>query len=216
MIHVFGDSFTYGHNFDNSIRETLVYPTLISKHLNQPVKNYAIPGGSNWRIARQLESIELSSKDIVIISWTDVTRFELGVSENHYIPPIKKNAIGDLVEYEDNLITKRFFEQLTERTTDNDAKIINNLVYTQFNNELWFEKMFKLMYNSCLYKLETSGCEWLMFNAWNTQCEQSYHKNYIYSDTTMNTIIGNKHIEYWGEKEHQMVSKILLKHLSSI
>ena len=127
MIIAFGDSFTYGFNFNESERLNNVYPTLLGKKLNQPVLNTALPGASNWRIARMIQSMNITKDDIVIISWTEPTRFELGVNKRHYVPPIKENRIGDLNETDGDLITKRFFIQLTDRTTDKDAKKINEL-----------------------------------------------------------------------------------------
>jgi hypothetical protein len=216
MIIAFGDSFTYGFNFNESERLNNVYPTLLGKKLNQPVLNTALPGASNWRIARMIQSMNITKDDIVIISWTEPTRFELGVNKRHYAPPIKENRIGDLNETDGDLITKRFFIQLTDRTTDKDAKKINELVYSEFNNEKWFQEMFKVMYNSCIQVLENSGCKWLMFNAWIKQTDGEYHKNYVYSNTTMSNIIQKHTPGYWNKDEHTKVSDVLVNCLNEL
>lgn len=216
MIIAFGDSFTYGFNFNESERLNNVYPTLLGKKLNQPVLNTALPGASNWRIARMIQSMNITKDDIVIISWTEPTRFELGVNKRHYVPPIKENRIGDLNETDGDLITKRFFIQLTDRTTDKDAKKINELVYSEFNNEKWFQEMFKVMYNSCIQVLEKSGCKWLMFNAWIKQADGVYHRNYVYSNTTMSGIIQKNTSGYWTKQEHEKVSNTLINCLDEL
>ena len=216
MIIAFGDSFTYGFNFNESERLNNVYPTLLGKKLNQPVLNTALPGASNWRIARMIQSMNITKDDIVIISWTEPTRFELGVNKRHYAPPIKENRIGDLNETDGDLITKRFFIQLTDRTTDKDAKKINELVYSEFNNEKWFQEMFKVMYNSCIQVLEKSGCKWLMFNAWIKQADGEYHRNYVYSNTTISGIIQKNTPGYWTKQEHEKVSNTLINCLDEL
>lgn len=215
MLYAFGDSVTYGYNFDEGVRENLVYPALMSQKLNVSLINTALPGGSNWRIARLLQSISLNENDTVIISWTEPTRFEFGVSPMHYAPPIRENRIGDLLECDGDLISKRFFIQLTQRTTDQYAKTLNGIIYNEFNNELWFAEMFKVMYNSCLNVLNESGCKWIMFNAWAKQADGVFHDNYIYSDTTMDKIIGNPD-GYWNTEQHYQVSNIILDKLKEI
>jgi len=216
MIISFGDSFTYGFNFNENERNDCVYPTLIGKKLNHQVINTALPGASNWRIARMLQTMKLTKDDIVLISWTEPTRFELGVSKQHYAPPIKENRIGDLNEIDGDLITKRFFIQLTDRTSDKDAKKINELIYSEFNNVIWFQEMFKVMYNSCIQVLENSDCKWLMFNAWIKQADGKYHKNYVYSDTTMSNIIQKNTPGYWSKEEHIQVSDVLINCLNKL
>jgi len=214
MLITFGDSFTYGFNFEEAERNSVIYPSLIGEILEQEVLNTAAPGGSNWRIARQLQSIKLSEEDTVIIAWSIPNRFEFGVSPKHSLTPIIEGRIGDLVEKSGELITKRFFEQLTDRTTDKEAKKLNEIIYNEFNNDAWFSEMFKVMYASCVHILEQSQCKWCMFNAWSVQAPGNYHRNYLYSDNTMSSII--KADGYWNKEQHKQVASILLKELDKI
>ena len=214
MLITFGDSFTYGFNFNESEREHSVYPSIIGKSIEQDVLNMALPGGSNWRVARQLQSIPLSQEDTVIISWSIPNRFEWGVSPSHTLTPITEGHIGDLVEKSGDLITKRFFEQLTDRTTDKEAKTLNELIYGEFNNDAWFGEMFKVMYSSCVHILEQSQCKWCMFNAWAVQASGNYHKNYLYSDRTLSDIV--KADGYWNKEQHKQVAQILMEELNKI
>ena len=216
MLVCFGDSFTYGFNFNEEERVDSVYPSILGRKMGQDVSNLALPGAGNWRTARRLLSTPLSKDDTVVISWTTPDRFELGVSESHYSPPIADGRVGDLVEVSGKLITKRFFEQLTDRTSDPAARLVNETIYKEFNNRQWFEEIFKVMYASCVYNLEQSGCKWCMFNAWSVQADGEYHKNYLHSGKTMSEVIGAKGGGYWSKPQHEQVAEVLMQELNKL
>lgn len=216
MLFAFGDSFTYGFNFDENERVNSVYPSIMGGIVGQDVCNTAIVGGSNWRIARQLQSMSLTQDDIAVIAWSTPNRFEFGVSKTHYNPPAVSKKLGDMVEVSGRLIVKRFYEQLTERTADPVAKTLNAVVYNDFNNAAWFEEMFKVMFTSCVYALEKSGCQWVMFNTWDVQSGDVSHKNYLHSDKTMSEIIGAHRFGYWDKDQHRKVASVLVQELDNL
>ena len=216
MLIVLGDSFSYGYNFSNEERDESVYATKLGEKLKLDVINLSAPGGSNWRIARLIETTNIVKEDIVIISWTYLGRFELGVSKNHFVPPSKR--IGDLLEQHENITTKKFFVQLIDGTTDKQAKNLAEIVYNHFYEPEWFKVMFKIMFNSCVYKLEKIGCKWLMFNALTNESENNNikHKNYIFSDKTMSEVLNKRDVGYWNKEEHIKISNILYEKLKEI
>lgn len=220
MLYCFGDSSTYGVKIDESIREKSVWPFYLSEKLNSDFKNLSLPGGSNWRIARQINALNLNENDIVVISWTEPTRFEFGVNENY---PLNVNTSlpfgGDDYEKNGNLVCKRFFNQLTTRTSDGCVKKFNKIAYDEFYNQEWYEEMFKVMFSSCIHRLEKSKCRWLMFNGW---CKQYNKKDKLfeiqeyvlgYENTMANHI--QKEL-YWMPKEHKAISTILFDNYKKI
>ena len=221
MIYTFGDSITYGYNFEDN-REQRIWPHYISKKLNQPYINYAAPGGSNWRIARKISSMHFSKEDIVIIPWTDSSRFEFGVNADYKSPEPRPNHVADYVEKENGLISRRFFNQLADRTSDNIIKNFNNIAYNELFNSLWFEQMFKVMFSSCYHILNKSNCKWVMFNTWCSQyskLDEVYNTpNYFFKDSEnlTNYIRKNDNVEYWNDTEHLLASEIILENIEVI
>lgn len=225
MIISFGDSFTWGYNFVQDLnRELYTYTNIISKKLNKDYINLSLPGSSNWRTARKIQSVNLNENDVVIILWSCPTRFEFGVSKKrNIIKPFNNlfSQAGDSIEIDNEIITKRFFSQLSNSTSDAEAKVMNDLAYSHFYNEFWYEEMFKIMYNSTLHILEKSKCKWMMFNGWQVQCKQSnvnFHENYIFPETTMSLELGRKKedFSYWSKEEHEKVSEIILTNMKKI
>lgn len=221
MIYTFGDSFTYGFNFSDKDREKSVWPYFFSKKLNLPYQNLSIPGGSNWRIARQICNLDITKNDIVIIAWTLVDRFEFGVNENYKQPSIKKGRIGDLLEENEGYKVKKFYSQLSTRTNDFNAKTFNDLAYSIYYNNRWFEEMFKIMFNSCVQVLLKKNCKWIMFNTWSNQLSYNYDEfdipQYIFNKTNINSIIRqNNNLDYWIVEEHQKVASLILEEYKKI
>jgi hypothetical protein len=225
MIYALGDSFTYGVNFYNdSNRLNYLYPHILSKKFNTQSLNLSNLGSSNWRSARLLQTLKLNPQDIVIIQFSSPTRFEFGVNPEKNMAPVPPDKPGDLFEVDlENklLISKRFFYQLTSRTSDGDSKTFNSLAYTSFYNTYWFEEMFKIMYNSMLMVLIQSGCKWIMFNGWRPQVEKigcfKFHKNYISPHSTMCYIIHHyNELEYWSKEEHEIIASKLEEYLNEL
>ena len=214
MIYAFGDSFTYGYNFKKKNREHSIWPYFFSNELNLPYTNMSAPGGSNWRIARQIHNLNIQEKDVIIIGWTIPSRFEFGVSKNYEQPLIKNDLEGDLIEEHKEYKVKRFFQQLSERTNDPNAKIFNTLAYTVYYNEKWFEEMFKIIFSSCVHILKNKKCNWLMFNTWTNQFSSKDPlfdvPQYIFSTSDINFKIKNQHnLNYWNVEEHKKVASVL-------
>ena len=220
MLYCFGDSATYGVQIDESIREKSVWSYYLANKLGCQSTNLALPGASNWRIARLLNNLVLNESDVVVIAWTEPTRFEFGINESYPINVNKSLPFsGDDYERTGDMICKRFFNQLTDRTADTCAKKFNKIAYDEFYNKLWYEDMFKVMFSSCVNRLEKSKCKWLMFNAW---CLQ-YTKNDTLFDipqyvlgyhNTMTDYI--KKQLYWMPPEHNEVASILFDHYNTI
>lgn len=229
MLYCFGDSFTYGYNFDRVEREQLVWPYLLSQKLNTKYKNLSIPGCSNWSIARRLMSLNIKPTDTVVIGWTHASRIEFGVNKkylktkNIYQENSKRDFVwmGDVVEKYDDLYCRRIIQQMSDNDMyiDKNLKYFSDLCYNNYFNGPWLEEMFLIMYNACKSVLEASGCKWIMFNTWETQyikdAPMLEHPNYLlgYENDMTSHIRRNNDKSYWSKQEHNMVSDILYENL---
>jgi hypothetical protein len=230
-LYTFGDSFTYGYNFlpDEELRKRSIWPTKLSTLLNYELVDLSIPGGSNWRIARLISSMNFEPDCLVVIAFSTHKRFEFGVNKQHNSPEIFiKNGlplIGDLIETEGNLLTKRFFPQLSERTSDIDAKIFSAIAFSEFFNEEWFSKMQGVNFNSIQHNLQNK--KWMVFNAWSKPfekndywVEQANIKNYVLGvNNVMSEILSNTSDDsffYLDKDQHTKLADILLKEYKNI
>ena len=196
-MYVLGDSFSFGHNFwqeKRLDRNELIYPHFLSQKLNCEVKNLSVPGGSNWRISRLLNNLNLNENDYVIIGWTNVNRFEIGYNKTSLLPKDNLYTLEQLEEstYEDdkniiihgfekdkNVITAKLLPGLYHSTFDIIPNMpLKNLVsvtYQHFNNAEWLENMFLVFFNSAVYKCLRARCKFIMFNVYwkthSTSCE---------------------------------------------
>lgn len=222
MLYTLGDSYTYGFNFsDENERLTVTWPNVLASKLNCDFVNLSAPGGSNWRSARIINNGNFTKDDYVVLALTSPERFELGVNENHKPPKIYPGRIGDLLEHDGKLITKRFFPQLIERSTDKEAVEIASRLYSKFYNSLWFDQYTQMMINSCVYKFMQSGCKWIIFNTWcNLTLNENYPANFIHKETNLNDIIlGSDALEkyhYWTPDQHKIVADIVFESFNKI
>jgi hypothetical protein len=256
MLYTFGDSFTYGKNHvgdtlleDRPIekeekRKSVIWPTLLAKTLNVNVKDFSYPAGSNWRIARQVQSIKYNKDDFVVVSWTTPSRFEFGVNESYEIKPNTSFRLADYIENDNGVITRRFYQHLDERTKDKKAKILTEILYNEYYNEKWLCEMSKIMFHSTVNYLRQSNCKWLMFNTWcpiyfedlvDYDWLESLHiKEYLLgpqnnmSDCLREEILtilkenNNKEeyqqvqMQYWTDDEHIQISDYLKKSFEEI
>lgn len=223
MLYTFGDSFTWGRNFFDISEEHRVkhiWPTRLAEKLNVEYANLAVPASSNWRTARKLLSLDLSSNDIVIIGWSEFSRFEFGVNTSHTSP--QNNTIADITEIDDDIRTRKFNQLLSERTSDKKVKEFNKLAYNEFYNQQWFQEMFKIMFHSCCRVLEQSGCKWIVFNTWAKQYDKistefDIPQYFLGQKNTMTEYIRNtREISYWSEKEHELVADLLCNKLNEL
>lgn len=217
MLYAIGDSFTYGFNFKvEQERLESVWPTHLASLLSLPHKNLAIPGSSNWRMARLVATLPLTQDDIVILALSDNQRFEFGVNLNHK-PPAPKLP-GDINEVDGNLITKRFFGALSNRTVDEKAKALTDLTFGPFFNMKWFEQMHIVMCSAITHRLQAVGCRWLMFDAW-TMNPRIDVPNYIFPTSTMydNVVQREKDhlVRYWTKEEHAQIANIIYDKLNN-
>ncbi len=217
MLYAIGDSFTYGFNFKvEQERLESVWPTHLASLLSLPHKNLAIPGSSNWRMARLVATLPLTQDDIVILALSDNQRFEFGVNLNHK-PPAPKLP-GDINEVDGNLITKRFFGALSNRTVDEKAKALTDLTFGPFFNMKWFEQMHIVMCSAITHRLQAVGCRWLMFDAW-TMNPRIDIPNYIFPTSTMydNVVQREKDhlVRYWTKEEHAQIANIIYDKLNN-
>lgn len=217
MLYAIGDSFTYGFNFkEEEERIESVWPKHLADLLLLPYKNLSVPGGSNWRIARLVTTLPLTQDDIVILALSDSRRFEFGVSSKHKHPVPK--LPGDINERDGDLITKRFFGQLLDRTEDEQAKALIRLTFGPFYNPTWFKQMHIVMCSAIAHRLETIGCKWLMFDAW-TMNPRIAIPNYIFPNSTMYDNIGSPQrpiTQYWTKEEHKEIAKVVYNKLLNL
>ena len=201
MIYVLGDSFSFGYNFwqeQKLNRKELIYSHFLSQKINSPVKNLSVPGGSNWRIARILNNLELTENDYVIIGWSNNNRSEVGFNKSSLYPKDNIHTPDDLettqlgtedniskivygFEKDNDIITAKLFPALyhghghIDVITNNPMKQFVKLTYEHFYNPEYLENMFLVFFNSAVYKCLRSKCKFVMFNVyWNaksTQCD---------------------------------------------
>lgn len=202
MIHVFGDSFTYGYNFlreKHADFKNMVYPYFLSEMLNIPFVNHSYPGSNNWRIGRKISSLNLNADDIVIIAWTSPERFELGVGENHIsildkvVDVNNHNIMLQKYDFSSQWDKVKFFDDTVVNVIIKDEdvytrqftpwgegnKIKNHhfremykYAYTHFGTIEWLNEMFLQIFCSTVYQLRMVKCKFLMFNTFSTPCIQ--------------------------------------------
>jgi hypothetical protein len=229
MIYTFGDSYTWGWNFyidasiDDEEQKRLIWPSVLADKLGQPLTDFSLPASSNWRIARKLQSLNLTKDDIVLIGWTAPTRFEFGLAHDYDSIPSHPDIhyrITDMDE-DDGIKTKRMSYHLMDSTTCQYAKQFMWGAYGPFNSEAWYKEMFKVMFTSCQNILDKSRCRWLAFDVWCDQCDDDVFTdvpNYILRST--NLLNASRGIpgkdtdkEYWTKEEHIKVADLLIKEL---
>jgi hypothetical protein len=235
-LHCFGDSFTYGFNFDENTRVQSVYPYHLAKKLNLNFKNHAIPAASTWRTARLISNMSFTKEDVVIVSWGFPDRFEFAASTSENLANSKLyngndqsfQWLGDIVENYNDTYCRRFFINLLNENLPAkwEIKQFAALAYDKFYNKEWFEEMFLVMFNSTVNVLKNYGCKFLMFNTFDVPYKKTNLlleiPEYVLGPYTNMT----KHIrnvefkfgdefKYWDEKEHKQVAEILFNSLKN-
>lgn len=224
VLYSFGDSFSYGYNLED---RTKSWPNLLGEKLNFKVVNLAYPGGSNWKIVRELYNINLHSNDLVVIGWTISNRFEFGKNLNsdlfknpNFLIDENKNKFNFANNI--NSETQPFFSQIVNRSIDSRIEIFSKIAYEQLYNEKWFDEMFRIMYWATRNFIERKNAKWLMFDAWCPSVDSSWknelkHPNYRYfGNNNVNEFLKKKekniHYDsgYWNELGHEKVSDLLL------
>jgi hypothetical protein len=247
MIYILGDSFSYGLNFffdNNKNRKKLLYSYHLAKKLNSEVKNLSVPGASNWRTARIIMNLPLTENDVVIIGWTETTRFEVpfkksSTSHEEFIMTtedlidiehndIGKNdnfRMGTFIEDNGNFLTRRIHPALLGRLDTIKNLKFRNFVenyYLDFYEANWHDDMFSVIFAAIYYKLKNSKCKFRMFNTFSSPVK---HDNDLYNIPEYmfgykNTILNvlrpkNKNdLSYYSTSEHEKIAELIYDNLN--
>ena len=98
-IYACGCSFTYGDELKNPAESA--WPILLGEKLNQPVSNFAVSGGTNFRTVYQTIK-NLNKYDFYLIAWTSYSRFTFYKSDNNFevnFNPQLKNSLYSNEEF---------------------------------------------------------------------------------------------------------------------
>lgn len=250
MIYVLGDSFSFGRNFylnKNPNRKNLVFANLLSQRLGINYKNYSLTGSSNYRLGRLINHLDIKKDDIVIVGWTGYYRFEIGIPKDTLMPNdviIDYNNLDSLDDYDwgdevfqiiektDNLYTRSMYPLMLKHLNNIKSPSCRKFVESFYNyasDKSYHEQMFKIMFNSSVYKLKSTGCKFVMFTTWDigvSDCSFLNIPEYILYDTNMLDEVRykqskRKHVEkndfkYWTESEHEQVTEIIFNKLKEI
>lgn len=233
MLYTFGDSTSFGWGYmekgmNVEDAKKLSWPTFLAEHLNQQLIDYSWPGGSNWRIARKLQGLELKPDDIVIIQWSSPYRLELGVSKDTEYCSTTENhqyKLVDCFEQDEWYRTKTMCQSLIDKTTDPTCRQLMETLFTSFYNFGWYNEMFKVMMSSAVYTLNKSNCKYLMFDGWMPSChdhEFTEVKQYIFRGSTWANLArgipGNQcpNKSYPTENENRFLAEVLDKKIKEL
>lgn len=191
MLYTFGDSYTFGFNFYKEKlkdRNTLLYPVILGSKLNIPVLNISYPAVSNWWIARQVFSANITQNDYVVIGWTSASRFEFSVSKSTLTPkdkviPLEKLInpevlfpnfekdfdtfyAHDIIEKNDDLYTRRYQLWIAQHLEKSKSKIGTHMqsMFTDHLDNNWLDLMSYMLICSTIQKLQSIKCKFIMFN----------------------------------------------------
>lgn len=223
MLYTFGDSITYGADlvkagFTDDQRKNITWPGILADMLNQPLTDLSFPASSSWRIARQIQNLNLTKDDYVFIQWTTPHRFEFGVSNEYDYQSSIPETIFRMVDsiHNDGVRTKDMCHSLIYHTSDTVCKNMMKTAYSKMFNEEWYHQMFRVMVQSSLYVLDKSGCKYIMFDGWMKNCDDQYFQdvpNYVFRGTTISNhcrkIAGadRPSNEYATKDEHRLTAE---------
>lgn len=196
MLYTFGDSITYGADLvkqgvSDEERRQITWPGVLAEMLEQPLTDLSFPAASSWRIARQVQNLNLTKDDYVFIQWTTPHRFEFGVNQEYNYETTNKEhifRIVDQIQVDGDVRTKDMCHSLIYHTTDTVCKNMMKTAYSKMFNEQWYHQMFRVMVQSTVYVLEKSQCRYIMFDGWMKNCDDKYFQdvpNYVFRGTTI-------------------------------
>lgn len=196
MLYTFGDSITYGADlvklgFSDDERVKLTWPGILANMLDQPLTDLSFPAASSWRIARQVQNLNLTKDDYVFIQWTTPHRFEFGVNNEYDYDSAQTEKIFRMVDQVQNIDgarTKDMCHSIIYKTTDSVCKDMMKMAYSKMFNETWYHQMFRVMVQSTVYVLDKSECKYIMFDGWMKNCDDRYFTdvpNYVLRGTTI-------------------------------
>lgn len=234
MLYTFGDSVSSGFGFiekgmpEKKARE-LSWPFLLSKNLNQELRDYTLPGCSNWSIARNIQRLPITSLDFVVIQWSSASRYEIGINDRFVYTDKKENPLYESIDkLEQNIDyrSKNICRSLISKTSDPVIKQYMNDTYTNFYNEQWSEDMFKVMLTSVCYTLDKIGCKYVMVDGWTNPCSNDIFNDipqYVFRGTTLAHItrgfeggiqLPNK--EHGSQNEHMFLMELIEKKIKEL
>lgn len=199
MLYAFGDSVSSGFGFvekgmSDAEARKLSWPYLLSQKFNQPLKDYTVPGCSNWSIARNIQRLPIASEDLVVIQWSSSSRYEIAVHDQFEYQKNTQNLVYesiDKLENNEDYKTKNICRSLISKTSDPTIKQYMTDVFKNFYNEHWSEDMFKVMFTSVCYTLDKIGCKYVMFDGWMNPCSEKLFTDvpqYVFRGTTVTHI----------------------------
>lgn len=115
MILTLGDSFTYGEELTD---RSDAWPYVLAREFKRTVDNLAVPSGSNDRMFRLAVGETARSKyDLVIIAWSDPSRFETKVNDEITCVNVARTRPAWLPQfyqhsYDDRLAHERWYTNM--------------------------------------------------------------------------------------------------------
>jgi hypothetical protein len=233
MLYTFGDSMTFGWNLykehTEEERKELTWPSMLAKQINSDYTDLSFPGASNWRAARILQSLPLTSDDIVVIQWSAFDRVEIGVNPYYEykssMSDDQKYKIVDSVQEDYGIRSKNLCRTILPHTTDPYTQKYIYHTYNTFWNEQWHREMFKVMMSSSLYVLNKSECKFIMFDGWMQHCDLDLYKDvpqYILRGTTMNNVtkslsgFSEQDLGYGGPIQNKIIADTVYENLERL
>lgn len=128
-----------------------VWPTLLSKKLNYELKNLGIGGSSNYSIIKRfIEHAHLiNENDIVIIGWTNITRFQLVNVEENTFNEIQPGNIGGFLGTQ---VSQKSIDEIFVNRT-HSLWIDEIITYINFINFLLFKNNTKIFHWTSDYNM---------------------------------------------------------------
>jgi hypothetical protein len=201
-IYAFGDSYTNGFDDINAewVKEYIKwkgykpksYIDIISEHYNAEVHNFAKQGNDNYSILESFfkKFFDINKEDIIIINWSDVTRFRVTDIHDKW-----KSIIPQFREYiliENFLFSEKTFDEI----------LINRLsprYIDEINNYIHF--IFKLCADRKIF-------QWMVDMGYNLDCVKIPETEKIIEETN-----GKIKDHHYSEKGNLILANLILDHL---
>lgn len=193
MIYIIGCSFSFWDTLTKkgtveTDRRRSIYSHFLSEKLGMEYKNFSLPGGSNYRICRLINFLDIKKDDIVIVGWTGFDRWELPYAKDRIFPNetvvdyrniqdledhIDLRKVGiDFIEKTENLYTRAIYPAMllhsAKCVSDPFFKFAKSY-YTLADTSMYMESMFSILLQSSVQKLRKIGCTFRMFTAYDTE-----------------------------------------------
>ena len=131
----------------------------------------------------------------------------------------------DVIEEEGDIRTKMMCFTLLHRTSEGPHRDFMKYAYREMRSDKWYEEMFRVMVNSCLYHLQKSNCKFIMMDGWCKQCDEKFFQD-IPQYILRGTVAANygrgyegtdlKDKSYPKPEEHQKIADGIIEHYKKI